>query len=177
MKKRTLWIVIAAALLVTVGVTSTLAWLVASSNPLENTFTVGNVDITLTESTGNKYIISPGVVIEKDPTVTVKKGSEACWVFVKLTDSETSGSLYTYDIADGWNALDGVGGVYYRKVGYATDNISLGVLKNDSITVPDTVTEQQLDAIKNNPQITVFAYAVQAEGLADAESAWQCLNS
>lgn len=177
MKKRTLWIVIAAALLVTVGVTSTLAWLVTSSNTLENTFTLGDVDITLTESTGRSYILSPGVTLKKDPRVTVKAGSDSCWVFVKLTDSDSAGAYYNYEIADGWLPLEGKSGVYYRKAEAASSDISFGILKNDSVTVPDTLTEEQLNSLTNKPTLTFSAYAVQSDGLTDALSAWQAFNS
>ena len=41
----------------------------------------------------------------------------------------------------------------------------------DSITVPGTITNDQLDAIKGMT-ITVNAYAIQADGFANAEAAW-----
>ena len=70
---------------------TTLAFLVDKTDPIVNTFTVGNVDIELTETdgngnnvTGNEYKLIPGHTYTKDPTVTVKKGSEACWLFVKV---------------------------------------------------------------------------------------------
>ena len=54
------------ALVLVVAVASvggTLAWLKASTDPVTNTFTVGDINIDLTETTGNNYKIIPGVDI------------------------------------------------------------------------------------------------------------------
>ena len=56
----------------------TVAWLVAKTDPVVNTFTYGNINIALAETTGEDYKIIPGKDISKDPKVTVKGGSEAC---------------------------------------------------------------------------------------------------
>lgn len=177
MKKRLVWLVVAAAVLLTVTVSVTLAMLIASSNPVVNTFTVGDVQVTLTETTGNDYKLTPGVAVSKDPTVTVKAGSEACWVFVKVTPSTDFDSFCVYSTAEGWTALQGESGVYYRRVEKSSDNTRLAVLKDNTVTVRDTVTEEQLNAITVKPTLTVYAYAIQADGLANARIAWQALNS
>ena len=75
---------LALVLVIGCAVGGTVAWLTAQTGPVVNTFTYGDIDITLGETTGNNYKIIPGVDIEKDPKVTVKKGSEACWLFVKV---------------------------------------------------------------------------------------------
>lgn len=67
----------------------TVAWLVAKTDTVVNTFTYGNINIALAETTGTNYKVIPGTVIEKDPKVTVKAGSEACWLFVKVEESGT----------------------------------------------------------------------------------------
>ena len=53
----------------------TVAWLVAKTDPVVNTFTYGDINITLAETTGPDYKIIPGKDIEKDPKVTVTAGS------------------------------------------------------------------------------------------------------
>lgn len=75
------------ALLIGGAVGGTLAWLVTKTDPVVNTFTAGNINITLTEPKYNKDNIEnykakiiPGDKIEKDPTVTVEAGSEDCYV-------------------------------------------------------------------------------------------------
>lgn len=177
MKKRLIWLIVAAAVLLTVTVGVTWAMLIASSNSVVNTFTVGDVGIALTETTGSDYKLTPGVSLKKDPTVTVKAGSEACWVFVKIMPSDNFDSLCVYSTADGWTALEGESGVYYRRVEKSSGNTRLAVLKDNTVTVRDTVTEEQLNAITVKPKLTVYAYAIQVDGLSNAKIAWQTLNS
>ena len=115
MKKKTLALVLALTLLVAGVVGGTLAWLTDRTAEVKNTFTVGDINIGLTETTTD-YKMVPGNTIAKDPTVTVKANSEACWLFVKVTKSENLDTFITYAIAEGWTALPGVDGVYYREV-------------------------------------------------------------
>ena len=120
----------------------TVAWLVATSDTVTNTFTYGNIDIALTETTGKDYKIIPGKDIPKDPKVTVKGGSEACWLFVKVEESGTF-------VAD--------------KVTYAIDKITV----KDTLTKGDIK-----DIAATNPTLKITAYAVQQENIADAATAW-----
>lgn len=115
MKKKTLALVLALTLLVAGVVGGTLAWLTDRTAEVKNTFTVGDINIGLTETTTD-YKMVPGNTIAKDPTVTVKANSEACWLFVQVTESENLDTFITYAIAEGWTALPGVDGVYYREV-------------------------------------------------------------
>ena len=55
-------------------------------------------------------------------------------------------------------------------------NQSFPVLKNNSVRIRDTLTEEQLNAITVNPTLTVTAYAAQIDGLATPAAAWQALN-
>lgn len=176
MKKRTgLWAVSAIAIAVlVVGVT--VAFLATSSNPVINTFTVGAVTITLTETTGEEYHIVPGAAIEKDPAVTVVGGSEACWLFVEIEKTGAFDTFCSYEIADGWTSLAGHYGIYYRMVYPSTENAVFPVLKNDRISVSDTVTEELLNTVTENPTLNFTAYAVQSDGLETAHDAWQALH-
>lgn len=151
----------------------TVAWLVAKTGPVVNTFTYGDINITLAETTGENYKIIPGTDITKDPKVTVKANSEACWLFVKVEETGTFvADKVTYAIADGWNALPGVDGVYYREVAAVTADTDFGVLKDNKITVKDTLTKGDIKDIAAQPKLTFTAYAVQKEGSADAAAAW-----
>ena len=94
MKKKTLALVLALTLLVAGVVGGTLAWLTAQTAEVKNTFTVGDINIGLTETTTD-YKMVPGNTIAKDPTVTVKANSEACWLFVKVTESENLDTFIT----------------------------------------------------------------------------------
>lgn len=81
-------------------VAGTLAWLAARTNPVINNFIGSNLTIDLQETT-DEYAMIPGDVIEKNPTVTVEAGSEACWLFLQVKESvyQANGSGITVDIA------------------------------------------------------------------------------
>ena len=147
------------------------------SSPVVNTFTYGDINIDLAETTGNDYKIIPGVDIAKDPKVTVKANSEACWLFVKV---EKTGTFVTgkvsYAIADGWTALEGQTGVYYRTVDATTADKDFYVLKDNKVTVSDTLTKEDIKNITTRPTLTFTAYAVQKDNIADAATAWAKVN-
>ena len=175
MKKKVLSIV-AVVLVLCCAIGGTLAWLTAKTDPVVNTFTVGDINIELTETTTN-YKMVPGNTISKDPKVTVKANSEACWLFVKVEKSANFDSFMTYDMADGWTELPSVTGVYYREVAATTAATDFSVLKGDSVSVKDTVTKADLNALTQNtfPTLTFTAYAVQKDNVADAATAWSKL--
>lgn len=163
------------------SVFGTLAWLTDKTDPIQNTFTVGNVDITLAETTGPEYKMIPGYTLEKDPTVTVKANSEKSYVFVKVEKSNNFDEYMTYDMANGWTALDGVDGVYYREVESSTEDQEVYVLKSNQVTVKSTVTKELMDAAENSqPTLTFTAYACQynKDGSTEftAVEAWNTVN-
>ena len=176
MNKKTLALVLALTLLVAGVVGSTLAWLTDQTAEVKNTFTVGDINIGLTETTTD-YKMVPGNTIAKDPTVTVKANSEACWLFVKVTESTDLKDFITYAIAEGWTALPGVDGVYYREVPASAADQPFSVLKGDAVTVNSDVTKEMLTAKDfANPTLTFKAYAVQKDNVASASDAWAKVN-
>ncbi len=175
MRKSLIWLIVTSALLLTVGVGVTVALLVSSSKPVINTFTVGGVDITLTE-TDIEYKMTPGVTLPKDPTVTVLANSEKSWLFVKVDKENDFDTFCTYEIQDGWIALEGQAGVFYQMVEKSSADQLFTVLKNNSIHIKDTVTEEQLSGVTVNPTLTVTAYAIQSDGLTTPAAAWQALD-
>ena len=180
----------------------TLAYLTDTSKTVKNTFTVGQVKIKLTESTYD-YKMEPGVPIDKDPVVTVEKGSLASWLFIEVAESEcaTLSDYIGYKIrTEGekkWTQGNGESipkNVYYQKAGPAeTGDIDYPVLggwtytsdpgtftwENDQVLVKPEVTRAMLEALVpygNIPQptLTFTAYAVQLAGFEeDAAGAWQ----
>lgn len=177
---RTFIMLLALVLVIGVAAGGTVAWLVASSNSVVNTFTYGDINIGLGETTGTDYKIVPGVDINKDPKVTVKANSEACYLFVKVeqTGNFVDGKV-SYSIADGWTALEGENGVYYREVAATTADMDFYVLKNNKITVSDELTKgniQNLSGANKTPKLTFTAYAVQKDGIDDAAAAWAKIN-
>jgi len=172
MKKKTLALVLALTLLVAGVVGGTLAWLTDQTAEVKNTFTVGDINIDLTE-TNRDYKMVPGNTIAKDPTVTVKANSEACWLFVKVTESTDLKDFITYAIAEGWTALPGVDGVYYREVPASAADQTFSVLAGDAVTVKSDVTRTMLETAKADaPTLTFQAYAIQRDHFATADAAW-----
>ena len=169
---------LAVTLLIGCAIGGTVAWLTAKTDPVVNTFTYGDINIELTETKPeNKQAkIIPGVNIEKDPKVTVKANSEACWLFVKVKEAGTFVTdKVTYSIDTGWTKLTGVTGVdnvYYREVGAVTADTDFAVLKDNMVTVSDTLTKEDIKSIATNPTLTFTAYAVQKDGFNTAAAAW-----
>ena len=172
-------LVLALSLLVGGAIGGTLAWLTDKTEEKVNTFTVGNIDIGLSETTGSEYKMVPGTTIAKDPTVTVEAGSEDCYLFVKLDESENFKTFLTYEMADGWTALDGVDGVYYRKVASSDIAQEFGVLKDNTVSVKADVTKAMMNGLNEEtyPTLTVTAYACQSEGMAGAAAAWEAIQA
>ena len=180
MKKKSLALVLALAMIVVCVVGGTLAWLTATTPEVKNTFTTSDVDITLTETTGTSYKMIPGYTIAKDPKVTVLADSEKCYLFVKVDKSANFDKFMTYDMAADWTALTGVNGVFYRVVETSTGNQTFSVLANDQVIVKDTVTKADMNALKADdaiqPTLTFTAYACQYNNSNnthfDAAAAW-----
>lgn len=198
MKKKSLALVLALAMIVVCVVGGTLAWLTDKTDPVTNTFTYGDIDITLAE-TKTDFKMIPGYTIAKDPKVTVLAGSEKCYLFVKVVESDNFDDFMTYEIADGWTQLkdasnNDVPGVYYRVVDTDGMGTAYSVLKNDKVTVKDTVTKAMLNSFDTNndgelsadesdalPTLTFTAYACQYNSSNDtpfstAAEAWAKVN-
>ena len=159
---------------------ATLAWLTDTTQTVVNTFTVGNVDIDLTETWNTdsnddgendcwtaKMI--PGTTVTKDPVVTVEGGSEACWLFVKVKkdggvvtvgekqmsfDNFMSYAIITGE--DGWRLLESTddGDVYYREVAASNGEQNFHVLVDDEVSINTTVTKAMLDALTESLKIS-----------------------
>lgn len=179
MKKKMIALTAALVLVLSAAVVGTVAWLTDKTTAKVNTFTVGNIDIDLTE-TERTYKMVPGEEIAKDPKVSVEVDSEACWLFVKVEEANDLDKFIDYDIASGWQELTGVAGVYYREVAADATERVFSVLANDKVTVKDTVTKADMDAIKadstKQPTLTFTAYAVQKAGFETAAAAWTEAN-
>lgn len=173
---------LALVLVVGCAVGGTIAWLTATTEPVVNTFTYGKIKIELTETTGAEYKIIPGVNISKDPKVTVKADSEACWLFVKVAEEGTFvANKVTYSIADGWTQGDGTvipTNVCYREVNAVTADTNFNVLAGDTtypngvVTVSENLTKAEANSVATQSTLTFTAYAVQKDGIDTAAEAW-----
>lgn len=171
MKKRTMALVAAMLLIVGVVIGSTLAWLTAKTETVTNTFTTSDINIELTETKGTKtddthysFKMTPGYTIEKDPEVTVKAGSEACFLFVKLDEENNFGNYMTYTVdTPKWTLLEGSSNIYYQKVDATDVDKPFEILKGNVVTVKDTVTKEMMNSLNasNYPKLKITAYASQ----------------
>ena len=145
----------------------------------------------------NSYKLLPGHTYTKDPTVTVLSGSESSYVKMTVTFSKANelDAIFAPNGADltsifnGYNSTNWIakGNTedatantrtyefwYKEAVGAPTADAALDALF-DSITVPGTITGKQLETIAGMT-ITVNAYAIQADGFADATAAWEAFT-
>lgn len=176
MNKKVLSTVLAGALAVTAVVGGSLAYFTDSAEK-KNTFTVGNVNITLTEPNweGNGSEDAPeaypGEPLAKDPTVK-NDGANPCFVRIKVDglDSLSPAGMITYrtdyttdGLGYGW--VKGDDGYFYYdavlEVGATTDALF------DQIVIPTGLTNE--DAKEGGYDVTVTAEAVQAQG---AKPSW-----
>lgn len=188
-----LLVAMAVVLLIGCAVGGTLAWLTSEPDPVVNTFTVGDIEITLTETwntdtDGDKKDDSwqgkmiPGWTIFKDPVVTVKAGSEPCYLFIKVTESTDPvlSNYIEYAVDKGiWTELAGVDNVWYKAITtetasdtpYAilgagtftdTDGVEYTWSANQVLVKP-TVTKTMMNSLGPNylPKLTFQAAAVQ----------------
>lgn len=201
MKKKPIALLLSGALLLGCTVGGTLAWLTDESDPVTNTFTVGDVQITLDESllqddgtldttekvtTNNNYKMTPGVTLPKDPTVTVKTGSEDCYVFVKVEKSPDFDNYITYQIdTNNWAQLTGVDDVYCTTAAVTdvTTDRSIKILLDEQVQIKDSVTKEMMQSITNKPTLTFTAYAIQLKNTNtndtewDAAAAWKAITN
>ena len=165
MKKKIAISIVAVALVLCCAIGGTLAWLTDKTGPVTNTFTVGDINIDLAETTSD-YKMVPGNTIAKDPKVTVKANSEDCYLFVKVTKSGNFDQFLTYEMADGWTQYEGTTDVWYRTVPASNANQEFEVLKDSKVTVKGTVTKEMMTSSGfTNPTLTFKAAAVQTANL------------
>ena len=145
----------------------------------------------------NEYKLLPGHTYNKDPMVTVLGGSESSYVKMTVTFSmaDELDAIFAPDGADmlkifnGYNATNWIakGNTkdetantrtyefwYKEAVAAPNGDVALDALF-DSIIVPGEITGAQLATIVDMT-ITVNAYAIQADGFADAAAAWAAFN-
>lgn len=113
-KSKALLLTLCAVLLIAASVLGTMAYLTSSAE-VKNTFTIGKVEIKLDEAkvtadgipvegaarvTANSYKLMPGTTYTKDPTVTVKAGSEDSYVRMKVTFNNAAALMEMLPSAD-----------------------------------------------------------------------------
>ena len=194
--KKVLLAGVAALALVGTSVFGTYMYLTSKTDKVTNTFTVGKVDITLDEQdvdnstadkdrdTKNTYAdILPGHTYVKDPIVHVIKNSEDCYLFVEVNNqfgiesghvaADTDKGIKEYKTiaeqmsANGWTAVNNGNVYYYESIVTKNTQKDFDVPVFEEVRVADTVSNSAKAG-----DITVKAYAVQADGFANAVDAW-----
>ena len=87
MKKKLTAIFLCVALVAIAVAGATLAYFTDETAKVENTFSLGNVKITLTEPAWDKegdHTLYPGKTFDKDPTITLTDKSMDSYVFLKM---------------------------------------------------------------------------------------------
>ena len=210
-KRKMLLLSLGAVSLVTASVLGTRAYL-TSADTVENTFTIGSVAITLDEAEvnedgtyvnghnqrvdANEYHLLPGHTYIKDPTVTIKKGSEESYVRMVVTINEQADLEEIFEtneltisdcfdaISSDWTLIKPVTvnnddtctyEFRYKSTVAAPDaDVVLDDLF-EKIMVPGSVAAEQLATIADL-EIDIVAHAIQADGFADANAAWTAFD-
>jgi len=177
---RTLIAMFAVTLLLGGAMGGTLAWLTDSSDEVENTFTVGNINIDLIEAkytggtlthqtiddstwteenvtngdlvrTNDGYKFVPGVDLPKNPTIKVVGESEACWLFVEIVETD-------------WPAVTETG-TETRKINYVVNPAWTKLEDEDGVYYQEVSTDaaNQYFEILSNNKITVSTTLTKEE--------------
>lgn len=184
-----------------IAVGGTLAYF-TSTKTATNTFTVGKISISMDEAAvkhdginwvantdvdrvteGNTYTsVMPGSELTKDPTITVTKGSEDCYVGMKIVVSNFTASAKTVcdaafnddKLLNGWKVVKNDGNGTYYLARTASISKSDSDYKVDpaftNIQIPETFTTEDITLL-GSFNIEVTGGAIQAAGFTDAEGA------
>ncbi len=193
--KKTLTVLLALVLVIAMSVAGTMAYL-TSTDTVTNTFTVGNVAITLDEldtdeddnkddnvtqpddtvrDQANSYKLIPGNTYVKDPTIHVDANSEDCWLFVQVVNGISG--LEAATVTDGYKTIaDQMTANGWTAVSGATnvyaykDKVSAGenVVVFNQFKIDGTA---DVSTVTENTKITIKAYAVQADNFSTAAAA------
>lgn len=168
MKKKIAALVLVIALAATAVIGGTLAYF-TDTDEAENVFTVGNVDIALTETEWVEPTdpVYPGQTLPKNPTV-VNNGSNPCYVRIKVEGLDALGAgndITLNDLSVNWTKN---GDYYYYNTVLDVDTSTDALFA--SITIPTTVTNDQATAAGAEAySVDITAYAIQAQGIAAAD--------
>ena len=195
MKKKIYIIVVSILSICSFLVGTSVAWLSSTTDTVVNTFTYGDINIKIEETDTqdndnneftNSYKMLPGNKITKDPKITVLANSEDSYLFVEIKESENFKDFMKYELVEGWTLVEGTENVYVREVTKKDSDQEFYVLKDNTVTVLESVTKAMLndldkDGQTNYPTLSFTAYAVQRdskiEAIDTAVEAWSIVSS
>ena len=203
MKKKYLLFIFCAVLISFIAIGVTTAYLTSTDDNV-NVFTVGKVSITLDETevdelgnkisdkrvNDNKYHLMPGYTYTKDPTVTIKKGSNDSYIRILITMNKnielkaiygedfTPNDIYS-NWGENWEYIDKKiteENVYeyeyrYKNVVNGLDGDKKLEPLFEKFTIPGKTTISELESLKDL-KVKIKAQAIQASGFENAEEAW-----
>lgn len=160
----------------------TFSWLSAESEQVVNTFAGGTISVKLDEApvdekghkifgdrvAGNSYKYVAGSVLDKDPTPTVLKGSDECYVFLCIENDLND--LFSLNInTEKWTLVAKEDGkslyAYFTRIdaSKADEDVTPEPIFT-KVTVSQDLTADDIEALGER-QLAVTAYAVQTEAL------------
>ena len=177
-RSKALLLTLCAVLLVAASVLGTMAYL-TDKETVTNTFTVGKVKIELDEAKvdengtpvegaarvkANEYKLMPGHTYTKDPTVTVKEGSEESYVRMKVTFNNATEIIKL--CTDPEFAEDGPTGVenafpLIRMVNFVETNAAKwdGIIPDNMVDTEDMLADEKYFAYDNaTDTLTYYFY-------------------
>ena len=191
-KKKT--ILVAAVLLLIFLIGGLYAYF-TDTKTVTNTFTIGNVAITLTEPHWSTIDVNennipdaaekkaPGETIVKDPTIT-NTGSNDAFIFAKVESACTTNTsstnatpkeIFTYTINSGWilmtdGSCDSQTHTVSRVYAYGSSSAMTRVETDDAIVLFNNIQVStsltgEETGVTGNKSVLVTAYAIQADGL------------
>lgn len=172
-------------LITVVTVVPTYSWLSSTSQPVVNTFAGGAISIKLDEAlvdtngqaiegegaqrvNSNSYKYVAGAVLEKDPTPTVLKGSEECYVFICVENGLNKLFTINYDTQSWLKVAEADGKtvyVYSTKVDASQSETDI-VLNPifTTVTVSNELTAEDIETL-GEKTLSATAYAVQTKAI------------
>ena len=215
-RSKALLLLMCVVALVVCSIIGTIAYL-TDTDAVTNTFSIGQVHLSLDEAKVDKmgkpdgnerwqptkedlaqeYHLLPGHSYTKDPTATVKGGSEDAYVRLMATityKAEADAVFASYkkgDLFEPWLNIDGENWKFHGEpktvkgdgkisrtyefrykqiVTKSEDDTVLPALFN-TVRVPDGVTNDEI-ALLDGMSIVVEAHAIQASGFGTADKAW-----
>lgn len=210
MKAKKVLIMISCAVLLIVGtVFATMAFF-TDEESVTNTFTVGKITIDLDEAKvdeygtpiagadrvkENDYKLIPGHEYTKDPTMTVKNGSEPSYLRMMVTLTGYSELVAAFglnfdldsivDIHENWICVAETQNTeedtvtfeyrYHRIADGLNGDVVLEPLFT-TLTMPEDITAEDLANIASSFDMIIVGHAMQADGIPTADAAWEAFD-
>lgn len=179
------------AIIAVMTILPSLSWLSSTTDPVVNTFAGGTIALKLDEAKvdtdgkaiageprvkENRYKYVAGAVLDKDPTATVLKGSEECYVFL-LVENGLNNDKFTMNCdTESWlkvaETADGSSTVYAYKTKVNALESDVDVALEPiftKVTISNELTSADIEAL-GEKKVCVTAFAVQTANV-DTETA------